>query len=108
MASTQRRIGATRTKLAVLLSEALTNEVGVPVEVYPEDLWIQNPFYASKYMDCCRWGASFERRIVNKQGHTINARFDLSSWTTMTRLVREKKIDFLHNDSHLPYTYEIA
>lgn len=70
-----KRIGRTRIKLAAMLEKAVP---GVTVD--PANLQSQNPYYSSRYFDCCSWTGYGTR---NEHWDTY-----FYSWDTMGDLVK--------------------
>lgn len=70
------RPGRTRRRLAERLCEVFPD-----YDWLPEDIWRQNPYYASYKRDCARWGAYGKHR-------ELDVTQSVSSWCTMAECAR--------------------
>lgn len=79
----RRKVGHIRERLAELLLQE-----GISVE--PDDLWMQEGFYRSRYHDLARWGSYTARWVTGKapDGCRWTLPIHLCSWDTMTDCVR--------------------
>lgn len=92
--------GKTARRLAVKIAAAVKDQLGYDIDPADLDFWVQPPAYRGPRWDLAVWGASVQHPEFP------NLQLTFHSWDTMSRLVKQKTVKLMQDDS--AFTFDVG